>query len=162
MELVWLHLLLFLLPQSIIKLLWRKFPPKAELNMFHMRREKLYMSKLKEFNKFPFKELLLSMRKLLDKKEFQFKESFRITMLLNIKSNTFQMLSKKLLLNMLLKSMSLKEFNMFLSKLKLFIIQKLSLLPQELTYKEVLFQLEVSFLEASYQEELLVVLSQED
>lgn len=110
-----------------------KFQLKVELNTFHMKRDKLFMNKLRELNLSQFKESLLNMKKLLDNKLFQFKELFKIIMPLSIKLNIFPMLSNKLSLNMSNKNISLKEFNILQLKPKLFIIHKLNSLLQELT-----------------------------
>lgn len=46
----------FRMLQFTTRLLLRRSPLKAELSMFLMRRERLFMSKLRELNRFPFKE----------------------------------------------------------------------------------------------------------
>lgn len=64
------------------------------------------------------------MNKLLSMKEFQFKELLLIIMQLRLKLNTFLEKLNKLLSNISLLKEHMKEFNISLSKLKLFIIPK--------------------------------------
>lgn len=82
------------------------------------------MNKSKKFIKFPMRSKLSNMKRSLEMKESPLRRPLLITMQLRLKLNTLEeKLRKPLWLKNLLKE-SMKEFNISLSKLKLFTILK--------------------------------------